>query len=407
MPQGLLSVGATQKDFQTMRLFSSCSRILVGQEKCPSKLSGALEQGIDLIWEGAYDFVHPFGDSRGGLFNSVWTFDLDKYVLFLTKKDRFCSAPLELARERLLALDGFELLNSPKQIFSEEVTLTGPYWEPDLAPLPRARSFLGQILRDFAYIWRHVLRRQMKTTTFMKLAYATIWISTMEFTILERMGFEHISDGGPYVQLIDLPSWETPKAVLVQVGSSWFALAQDTLEGFRMVRSHMNSHLSLGDSATNLVTYAILTLRQVILCKAHGGELVWTRSETLFDGISVSDTAIDMILWATNTSSIEPQPSAINSLPIEIQDRILYHATTSLIASAKLGCGLGLGPPFSWVDRGIKISVQEVKRHRFESSPVESQVIFNGVMSGLPYKRERGYQPIHAGQTPVPTIGLM
>ncbi|KAK5998977.1 hypothetical protein PT974_01362 [Cladobotryum mycophilum] len=319
--------------------------------------------------------------------------------LFSRILDQFCSTPLQPARERLLTLDDFEPLSSPRQTFREEETLPGPYWEPDLDILPRARAFLGQVLRDFAFTWRHVLRRQMNTTTFMKLAYATIWIPRMDFTVVERMGFEHISSGGPYVQLIDLPSWETPKATLVQAGPSWFALAHDTREGLEMVRRHMNSNLSLGDSTNGVVTYAILTLRQVILCKADGSELVWTKSETLFDDIPISDTAIDMILWAantTNTTSTKPQPSTINFLPTEIRDRILYYASTSFVASAKLGCELGLGSPFSWVDRGVKIRVEEVKRHRSESSPVESQIAFGEVMSGLSYKRERGYRAIHS-----------
>lgn len=369
------------------------------------KLSAALEQGINLIWEDVYDFVNPFGDRRGGLFNSVWIFDIKKDVLFLTKKDRFCSTPLELARERLLTLDDFELRRSPIQKSAEEQSLPGPYWEPRLKPHPRAKMFLGQVLRDFAYTWRHVLRRQMNTTTFMKLAYATIWISKMEFAILERIGFEHISSGGPYVQLVDLTSWETPEATLVQAGSSWFALSQDTKEGLKMVRRYMNSNLLLGDSTAKVVTYAILTLRHVILCKTDGSELVWTRSQTLFNDIPASDTVIDMILWATNTNSTEPQPSTINFLPTEIQDIILYYAATSFVASAKLGCELGLGSPFSLVDRGVRIGVEEVKRHRFESSPVESQVAFNGVFSGLSYKRERGYQAMRASRTLAPTLG--
>lgn len=364
------------------------------------ELCTELEQGINLSLEDVYDFVNPFGDSRGGIFNSLWTFDFNKDVLFLTKQDRFCSTPLDLAGERLLTLDDFELLSSPTPTPPDEQTLPGPYWDPELNPLPRRRAFLGKILRDFAYTWRHVLRRQMNNTTFVKLAYATIWISTMQFTLIERMGFEHITIGGPYVQLVDLPSWKTPEATLVQVGSSWFALAQDIQEGLRMVRRHININLSLKDPTANMVTYTILTLRQVVLCKVQGSELVWTRSEALFGDISPSDTAIDMILWATNTTHNEPQPSTINLLPAEIQDRILYYATTSLVASAKLGCELGIGPPFSWVDRGVKICVQESKRHRFESSPVESQVAFNGVMSGLSYKRERGYQATPFRLTP-------
>lgn len=240
----------------------------------------------------------------------------------------------------------------------------------------------------------------MNSTSFLKLAYATIWISTMEFTIVERMGFDYVSTGGPYVQLIDLPSWETPQTTLLQAGSSWVALAQDTEEGLEMVRCHLSSAQTLGDPTMNVVTYVILTLRQVVLCKAEGSELEWTRAEALFDdSLPASDAAIDMIIWATAAG---PQQTTLSFLPAEIQDRILQYATVSSVASAKLGCELGLGSPFSWVDGGVQISVEVATRHRFENSPVESQIVFNGVMSGLSYKRERGYQTMHVGRSLAP-----
>ncbi|OAA36630.1 hypothetical protein NOR_07430 [Metarhizium rileyi] len=381
-------------------------RILVGQEKCPSKLFDALEQGLYLIWEQVYDLVNPFGDRRGGAFNSVWTFDLDKDVLLLTKEDRLCSAPLELARERLLTLGDFKLVSSPSQTLLDEQTLPGPFWEPKLHVSSRARAFIGQLLRDFAFTWRHVLRRKMNSTTFLKLAYATIWILRMDFTIVERIGFDYITDGGPYVKLIDLPGWRTPEATLVRAGSSWFALARDVREGIEMVQRHRSCTLSLGDASTNVATYAILTLRHVTLCKAEGNELVWTRSETLFGDIVASDAATDMLLWATNTTGAEPQLSSINCLPTEVQDRILSYAEVSAVAAAKLGCDLGLGSPFSWSDGGVKIRIEDAKRHRFEGSPVESHIFLNGVMSGLSYKRERGYQAICEKGTPTPILNL-
>ncbi|KAH0593895.1 hypothetical protein MHUMG1_08217 [Metarhizium humberi] len=376
------------------------SRALVGQEKCPishpakGKLSASLEQSIDLAWEDVPDFVDPFGDRRGCVFDSVWIFDHDKDLVALQKRYQTCISSLELARKRLLTLDDFQVLNSPTQPLQREPNLPEPYWEPKLDPLPRIKSFLARLLRDFAHTWRHVLRRPMNTIVFQKLAYATIWISTLDFILFERVGFEHVSTSprGPYVDVVDLPSWEAPEETLVLAGSCWFALAQDTREGLEMVRRHMTNHLE--DSATTVRTYAILTLRHVVLCKAQGSELTWTRSETLFFGDGyTSDTAIDMILWAIHTT--EPQPSAINCLPVEIQDRILYYATTSFVASAKLGCTLGAGSPFPWVDGGLQLELQENKRHRTESSPVESQIYFGGVMSGLSYKRERRDEGLH------------
>lgn len=184
------------------------------------KLSAALERGTKLVWEDVDDFVNPFGDRRGGAFSSVWTFDLDKDMVFLETKDRLSAAPLEIGRERPLTLDDFELLDLPRQPL-EETTLPGPYWEPEIGQTSREKSFLGRALRDFAYTWRHVLRRQVNRTTFTKLAYATLWISTMDFTVRERAGFEHITEGGPYVKLVDLPNWETPQGHTCQ---SWIDL---------------------------------------------------------------------------------------------------------------------------------------------------------------------------------------
>jgi hypothetical protein len=136
-----------------------------------------------------YDFVNPFGDHRGKAFSSVWIFDLDKDLILLMKQDRHYSVPLGLACERILIQDDFELVCSPEQRFREK-TLPGPYWEPVLDLMRRESSFLGRILRDFAYTWRHVIRREMNMTTFRKLAYAAIWISRIQFTLLESIGFE-------------------------------------------------------------------------------------------------------------------------------------------------------------------------------------------------------------------------
>lgn len=362
------------------------SKALVGKEKHPGKLSASLEQSIHLEWEDVFDFVDPFGDRRGCVFRTVWTFDLDDDLLFLKNKDQTCFVSLELARGRVLTLTDFEPLNSPGQLSLEVQNLPEPFWEPKLNPNPRIKSFVGRLLRDLAYTWRHVLRRPMKTVTFMKLAYASVWLSTLDFTIFERTGFEHVYTRGPYVDVVDLPAWEAPEETLVRAGSCWFALTQDTREGLEMVQRHLTSRSE--NSTTNMRTYVILTLRHITLCRARGSELVWTRSETFFADDSACDTAIDMILWAANTVGTEAEQTAINSFPVEIQDMILLHATTSFIASAKLGCVLGAGSPFLWVDNGLEFELQSNKRHRTECSPIESQVCFGGVMSGLSYKQQ-------------------
>lgn len=43
----------------------------------------------------------------------------------------------------------------------------------------------------------------------------------MDFTILERIRFKHIDSGGPYVQLIDLPSWGAPSMMLTYEDILW------------------------------------------------------------------------------------------------------------------------------------------------------------------------------------------
>lgn len=321
-------------------------------------------------------------------------------MLLLEKKQGIFSAPLRLAREGLLTLESFDTMKPSPRPSLLECRHPGPYWEPEICPWPRKRAFLERLLGDFGHTWRHILRRSMNSACFIKLAYAVIWISTLDFSITERTGFDHISIGGPYVQLIDLPSWKTPQETLFQAGSSWVVLAQDTREGLEMVRRHLNSQTPK-DPTPKVITYLILTLRYVVLCRAKGSGLEWTKAEVLFDdAIPTSTAAIEMIIWATST---EPPETTLNFLPVEIQDRILHYAAGSSVASAKLGCELGLGSPFSWTDGGVSIRVEVTKTHRFESSPVESQIFLNGIMSGLSYKRERGYQAIPSGELLLPS----
>lgn len=95
-----------------------------------------------------------------------------------------------------------------------------------------------------------------------------------------------------------------------------------------------------------------------------------------------------MVVWATNLNPAKSQPTMLHTLPLEIQSRVLYKYSTisSPVVSAKLGCELGLGSPFLWFDRDMKIGVQTNKTHRGETSPIESQIFFSGIMSGLSYK---------------------
>jgi hypothetical protein len=284
-------------------------------------------------------------------------------------------------------LDDFEMLKLPKETAAEEEITPGPYWDLQPKVNHRRKAFLGRILHDFGHTWRHLLRREMNHITFMKLAYAIIWILNLEFTIVERMGFEHVGGrGGPYVGVADLPRWDVPDETIVRVGTTWIVLARNIPKGLEMIREHMKAYTTVGDT-TGTATYAMLTLKQIVCCKFQDDELVYTRPELLFGDADTSGSAIELLLWISELL-LEPQPCRLNYLPIEIQDRVLHQATTSSVAAAKSGIQLALGSPFSWAGQRRKIKLEEVLRHRTESSPVESQIFLNGVMSGLSYKRE-------------------
>ncbi|KAF5548823.1 hypothetical protein FMEXI_4493, partial [Fusarium mexicanum] len=351
-----LSKKLDAEDVAFLELFS---RILIGCANCP-------EKDIHLEWEDVDDFVNPFGDTRGRAFNSTWTFDLNKDVLFLTKDDLLCSAPLSLARDRLLTLDDFEMLKSPTETIAEEEHGSIQYW--DLQPKidPRRKAFLGRILRDFGHTWRHLLRREWNVQDSIHVA----------------------GRGGPYVGVADLPRWDIPDKTVVRVGTCWIVLARDIPKGIEMIREHMETLGAITGLTTSTATYAILTLKQIICCKVHDGELALTQGEPLFSGTPPSEAAISLIIWASDLHPAEPKACRLNYLPIEIQYRILRQATTSSVAAAKLGIELASGPPFSWTEGSRKIRLQEVLRHRTEASPIESQIFLNGVMSGLSYKCE-------------------
>lgn len=301
------------------------------------------------------------------------------------KEDTVQTAPLRLAREGSLCLEDFQTVPPSLSTDLKSFALPGPYWELKIDPDPQIKAFSGRILRDFGHAWRHVLRRTVNSTTFMKLAYATVWISTLDFTIRERLGFEYITRGGPYVNITDLPRWETPDKHLFRIGACWIVLAQDIRLGIEMIRHQRKTNEDLDSPAALEATYVILSLQHVVLCKASGSELKWTQAAALFEDPSCPyDAAIDMILWAV---AAKPQETPLKYLPVEIQDRIVGDAAVSPIASAKLGCELGVGSPFLWLHRGRKIGIETHLRHRTEYSPVESYVLLNGVMSGLAYKR--------------------
>lgn len=346
--------------------------------------------GPSIKWVEVDDFVHPYGDSRESTIAGVWVVDANNKSVSLITKDNFRIAQLPFLRNRLLTLADFEKANPLLLLPSTEQSIPGPYWSPRIDILLRDESFLKPILHDFGYAWRHVLRGRMNNSTFLKLAYATTWLLTMNFSLYELGTPDQAIQGDAHISVTELPLWKAPDQPILQVGSSWFVLAQDLRCGLEMVRAHSSggSHAEKSGRITSL--YVVLSLRRVVLCRVEAKELVWTKPEVLYGEDNASDAAIRMLIWAVSLGSMY-FPTALNTLPVEIQDRIIYYGGVSFVASARLGCRLGLGSRFSWIERGSKIGLQEKKRNRTGCSPIESRILFHGVKSGLAYQREREY----------------
>ncbi|KAJ6788416.1 hypothetical protein PWT90_04697 [Aphanocladium album] len=370
-------------------------RYLADKDKSFSSLSSELEYRFRTEWSDVDDYVNPFGDERGLEFDSVWIFDLENDKIFLRKEDQDSVAPLSLAQDGSLTLADFQILPStPKTPPLEEAFSVGSFWEPQMRPCPRKKAISGRLLRDFGHTWRHLTRRSMNETTFLKLAYATLWIATMKFTIIDRKGWYRSLKKEPFVWVTYLPVWDTPQENLFQAGPCWIVLAQNPSHGLEMVRSHMRGVETGAPFAENVTRYLILGVQQVVLCEAEGSELKWTKPETLFaDPLPSSQAAIDMILWATDATAdadadarLQQQRTALNRLPVEIQDAILFDQSENPLASAILGYKLGLGSPFSWMDGDREIVVRTHRRHRRQLTSVQTFIILNNIKSGLMYQ---------------------
>ncbi|KAF4952091.1 hypothetical protein FSARC_12723 [Fusarium sarcochroum] len=388
-------------DEENLKLFAA---YLTGQTT--DQLLESIKAGVPVKWHETYDVINPFrnGDIRSAGLESVWLFDLENNSLFIRKKDQFSSAGLELARQRELTLADFTPLASPPAGPTdriEQLVLDKP-WEPDFECISKTKSVPGRILKDFVYIWRHLLRRRQNDVTFAKLAHAVVNIAILNFSVSDRTGFDH-SQGGPYVWIDDLPQWDTPNNNCIRARASWFVLTQDITHGVDLIQQHIDNRNKNGDIPTSdSGTYAILTLQHIVICRVHGKDLEWTRPEVFFNNEeTISDRAIDMILWAVHSPS---EPTLLHKLPMEIQDLILRFSRTSSVGAATLGCQLGLGSPFTWGNKEIIIEREDCKRKRNEFSEPESQIFLEKGFTGVSYKPRRRSPRFLGGLIPKPKV---
>ena len=361
---------------------------------------------MTIHWEQQpYDIVIPYGDYRAAHFDTFWLFDLDADILcFLKYSGKRGSVSLDIARKRLLSFDDFKPWNEPAPLSLNEYDFPAPYWDFKPRVCARRKMFLQRILDDFAHQWRHVLRKRYNDLTLRKMARAIVRIATMDFAIKEIAGSRH-NPQGRYVWINDLPKWESYEADLVKVGCFWFALSQSPSGGLKKIREHVEMEQTrrttarVGDEKAQY--YMILSVRYIVLCRAHGHKLEWTRPEKLYDGESrPSDRAVDLLLSVTALED-PPSDTTLHRLPFELQDRILHFTSPGPIVSAQLGCNLGLGSPFLWMDWTMSIYADTAYRNRFAgSSPVESEIYFDDHMSGVVYKARRPATKVQPGNTP-------
>ncbi|KAJ3537231.1 hypothetical protein NM208_g6399 [Fusarium decemcellulare] len=373
-------------DGKNLKLFAEC---VTGKD--PDQLLESIKKGLPVGWRKTYDVVNPFGDARSDGLESVWLFDLETDTLFLRKRDGFCSASLSVARQRELNMANFTAVSSPDPTDHIDQLNLDETWVPNFECISETKSLPRKILRDFVYTWRHVLRRQQNDTTFSRLAHAVMSIATLKLSVVERSAFDH-SPEYPWVSIEDLPQWDIPNNNIFRAGASSFVLTQDVLHGVDLVRQHIKTRNA--DEKTFSAggeTYAILTLRHIVVCRVGENGLEWTRPEVFFSSEeTLSDRAVDMLLWAARSS---PAQTMLHKLPIEIQDKILYLSHASSIAAASgpiapaiLGCQLGLGSPYMRGDRENCFELEPRKRKRMRYSPYEWKMHLAEGFTGVSYK---------------------
>ena len=135
----------------------------------------------------------------------------------------------------------------------------------------------------------------------------------------------------------------------------------------------------------------ILSVNHIVLCHAiNPDSLGHTAPVPLFNGDSgvrpPSDLALDYLIWAT--ASARPLVcTPLPLLPAEVQDIILDYVSAGCgtVVAARVGCFLGMGPPFTWKDGPLLVTLEERYLIRPPGSSVESQIWFGEHKSGIVY----------------------
>lgn len=337
-------------------------------------------------WHQQDDIISPFLGTRPAHVETLWIFDLDNDVLRYHKYNHFTRAALSLLREGPVAVSDFEPYTpraGPMQSFpSLPWLLRRTMRRNGIRPecLSRRKAFIGRMLTDFAFQWRHLLCGEYNNSTFRKLASAIIRIITLDFNVDEVTTLSEQSDG-PLVCIHSLPEWKSFNEDIVRAGGVSFVICRHPRHAIALMREDRRRSPVRHE---DFRTYAVLSVRDFVIYRMDGDNERHTPAERFLDGsLPPSNAAIDQLLEATQ---IDGPKIALHKLPIELQDNILDNVSEGPIERAKVSCILDMGTPFTWKCGGRSIEREEGRTGRTPFSPVESHICFGKSISGLAYK---------------------
>ncbi|KAI1174447.1 hypothetical protein F4777DRAFT_385053 [Nemania sp. FL0916] len=353
----------------------------------------AVYSRVSSKWHLQDDIFYPFHDRRRSLIQTVWVFDLDLDILRFDKEDCHRQLPLSVIRSRAATLADFHPYAPPRLPEpGSQTSISPPYRKLrrrglDAERIERRRAFVGRILADFAFQWRHILCSRYNDSTFRKFASAIIKIATLDFNVVEVTTSRH-GIGGFIIWLHNLPGWDAFKERVIPISgtSTSVVMSRHIPHAIAMIRDHFAKTWNSGpDGCWEYRSYLILTVREVILYQINSDSPeIYTEPKRLFNGYDPPcQEAIQLLLEATYSGC---DTTLIHQSPVELQDLILDNVSMGPIERARVGCILECGSRFAWRDKNRDIKREEVFRNREPWTPVESHIWFGDRSSGLAYK---------------------
>ncbi|KAF2808676.1 uncharacterized protein BDZ99DRAFT_509235 [Mytilinidion resinicola] len=367
--------GSTEDDGM-VRLYSSKLVMLMNLystfDVLYSQLSGE--------WHHQDDVVNPFLDRRR------------VHAIFC---DSTRSIPLSLRRQRSITISDFEHYEPPATPgHTLQSIFPPPYWKMrrkdlDLQCLERHKAFVGRVLADLAFQWRHILCGRYNNSTFRRLACAIIRIVTLDFEV-EEVTLSRRGIGGFLVWMNNLPEWGPFSGSIVRIGGASIVICQHIPHAITLIQKDFGKRVlttldhNLCETFPKTFTYLILSVQETILYRINKESRRYTKCERLLDDTHPpSYEAIELLLEAIQASAFM---TPIHRLPVELQDMILDRVSAGPIESARVGCVLNAGSEFTWKCGDRNIEREEGRRNRTEWSPVESHILFGNCSSVIAYK---------------------